>query len=161
MRVDPEQIDQLLHPNFDEAAEKAAQCITKGLPASPGAACGRIYFTAAEAEKAVADGNKAVLVRQETSPEDLAGMVAAEGIMTARGGMTSHAAVVARGMGKCCVAGCSEVIVDEENKVMKVGDLTFGEGDYISLNGTTGSVYAGMIKTVDPEFPGDLGTIMS
>ena len=133
MRVDPEQIDQLLHPNFDEAAEKAAQCITKGLPASPGAACGRIYFTAAEAEKAVADGNKAVLVRQETSPEDLAGMVAAEGIMTARGGMTSHAAVVARGMGKCCVAGCSEVIVDEENKVMKVGDLTFGEGDYISI----------------------------
>ena len=161
MRVDPEQIDQLLHPNFDEAAEKAAQCITKGLPASPGAACGRIYFTAAEAEKAVADGNKAVLVRQETSPEDLAGMVAAEGIMTARGGMTSHAAVVARGMGKCCVAGCSEVIVDEENKVMKVGDLTFGEGDYISLNGTTGSVYAGMIKTVDPEFSGDFGTIMS
>ena len=161
MRVDPEQIDQLLHPNFDEAAEKAARCITKGLPASPGAACGRIYFTAAEAEKAVADGNKAVLVRQETSPEDLAGMVAAEGIMTARGGMTSHAAVVARGMGKCCVAGCSEVIVDEENKVMKVGDLTFGEGDYISLNGTTGSVYAGMIKTVDPEFSGDFGTIMS
>ncbi len=161
MRVDPEQIDQLLHPNFDAEAEKAAQCIAKGLPASPGAACGRIYFTAAEAEKAVADGNKAVLVRQETSPEDLAGMVAAEGIMTARGGMTSHAAVVARGMGKCCVAGCSEVIVDEENKVMKVGDLTFGEGDYISLNGTTGTVYAGMIKTVDPEFSGDFGTIMS
>ncbi len=161
MRVDPGQIDQLLHPNFDAEAEKAAKCITTGLPASPGAACGRIYFTAAEAEKAVADGNKAILVRQETSPEDLAGMVAAEGIMTARGGMTSHAAVVARGMGKCCVAGCSEAIVDEENKVLKVGELTFGEGDYISLNGTTGSVYAGVIKTVEPELSGDFGTIMS
>ena len=115
-RIDPNQIDQLLHPNFDEKAEAEAEVLAKGLPASPGAATGRIYFTASDAEAAVANGEKAILVRQETSPEDLAGMVAAEGILTARGGMTSHAAVVARGMGKCCVAGCSEIAVSESEK---------------------------------------------
>ena len=159
-RIDPAQIDQLLHPTFDAAAEKAANVLTKGLPASPGAATGQIYFDASDAEAAVAAGHKAILVRQETSPEDLAGMVAAEGIMTARGGMTSHAAVVARGMGKCCVAGCSEIIVDEAAKTLTIGETVFGEGDYISLNGSNGSVYQGQIKTVQPEFSGDFGTIM-
>ena len=159
-RIDPAQIDQLLHPTFDTAAEKDACVLTKGLPASPGAATGQIYFDASDAEAAVAAGHKAILVRQETSPEDLAGMVAAEGILTARGGMTSHAAVVARGMGKCCVAGCSEIIVDEAAKTLTIGDAVFGEGEYISLNGSNGSVYQGQIKTVQPEFSGDFGTIM-
>lgn len=161
MRIDPEQVDQLLHPRFDEQSEKAATLLTRGLPASPGAACGKIYFTAAEAVAAVANGERAILVREETSPEDLAGMIAAEGIMTARGGMTSHAAVVARQMGKCCVAGCSEAVVSEADKTFKVGGRTFGEGDFISLNGTIGSVYEGRIATVDPELSGDFGTIMS
>ncbi len=159
-RLEPAQIDQLLHPMFDGAELKKAEKLAKGLPASPGAATGRIYFNAEEAVAAVADGNKAILVRQETSPEDLAGMVAAEGILTARGGMTSHAAVVARGMGKCCVAGCSEIVVREEEKKLIVGDLTLNEGDYISLDGSTGIVYNGKIKTVDPELSGDFGTIM-
>ena len=161
MRIDPEQVDQLLHPRFDEQSEKAATLLTRELPASPGAACGKIYFTAAEAVAAVANGERAILVREETSPEDLAGMIAAEGIMTARGGMTSHAAVVARQMGKCCVAGCSEAVVSEADKTFKVGGRTFGEGDFISLNGTIGSVYEGRIATVDPELSGDFGTIMS
>ena len=160
-RIDPAQIDQLLHPTFDAAAEKNAEVLAKGLPASPGAATGRIYFTASDAEAAVAAGEKAILVRQETSPEDLAGMVAAEGILTARGGMTSHAAVVARGMGKCCVAGCSEIIVDEAGKTLTIKDDRLEEGDYISLNGSAGTVYRGQIKTVQPEFSGDFGTIMS
>ncbi len=160
-RIDPAQIDQLLHPTFDAAAEKNAEVLAKGLPASPGAATGRIYFTASDAEAAVAAGEKAILVRQETSPEDLAGMVAAEGILTARGGMTSHAAVVARGMGKCCVAGCSEIIVDEAGKTLTIKDDRLEEGDYISLNGSAGAVYRGQIKTVQPEFSGDFGTIMS
>lgn len=160
MRVEPSQIDQLLHPTFSVSDLENAKKIAKGLPASPGAACGMIYFNAADAEKAVAEGKKAVLVRQETSPEDLAGMVAAEGILTARGGMTSHAAVVARGMGKCCVAGCSEIAVSEENKTLKIGDVTYKEGDFISLDGSTGVVYEGKIKTQAPELSGDFGTIM-
>ena len=159
-RIEPAQIDQLLHPTFESESLSKAAKIAKGLPASPGAACGMIYFNASDAEKAVAEGKKAVLVRQETSPEDLAGMVAAEGILTARGGMTSHAAVVARGMGKCCVAGCAEITVSEENKTLVVGDKTYKEGDYISLDGTTGTVYEGQIKTVAPELSGDFGTIM-
>ncbi len=160
-RIDPAQIDQLLHPTFDTKAEKTAEVLAKGLPASPGAATGKIYFTASDAEAAVESGEKAILVRQETSPEDLAGMVAAEGILTARGGMTSHAAVVARGMGKCCVAGCSEIIVDESGKTLTIGDDRLEEGDYISLNGSTGTVYRGQIATVQPELSGDFGMIMS
>ena len=160
-RIDPAQIDQLLHPTFDTKAEKTAEVLAKGLPASPGAATGKIYFTASDAEAAVESGEKAILVRQETSPEDLAGMIAAEGILTARGGMTSHAAVVARGMGKCCVAGCSEIIVDESGKTLTIGDDRLEEGDYISLNGSTGTVYRGQIATVQPELSGDFGMIMS
>ncbi|MGC2873623.1 pyruvate, phosphate dikinase [Ihubacter sp. rT4E-8] len=160
-RIDPAQIDQLLHPTFDAKAEKNAEVLAKGLPASPGAATGRIYFTAVDAEAAVAAGEKAILVRQETSPEDLAGMVAAEGILTARGGMTSHAAVVARGMGKCCVAGCSEIIVDEAGKTLTIKDDRLEEGDYISLNGSAGTVYRGQIGTVQPELSGDFGTVMN
>ena len=160
MRIEPGQIDQLLHPMFDARELEAAEKLTKGLPASPGAACGQIYFNAADAEAAVANGEKTILVRLETSPEDLAGMVAAEGILTARGGMTSHAAVVARGMGKCCVSGCSEIKVDEEGKTLGIGDYVFKEGDFISLNGTTGDVIKGEVKTVPPELSGDFGTIM-
>ena len=159
-RIDPMQIDQLLHPTFDAKAEKAADILARGLPASPGAATGRIYFTASDAEAAAAAGEKAILVRQETSPEDLAGMVAAEGILTARGGMTSHAAVVARGMGKCCVAGCSEIVVEEAGKTLTIGTERFHEGDAISLNGSIGTVYRGQIQTVQPEFSGDFATIM-
>ena len=160
MRIEPGQIDQLLHPMFDAEELKAAEKLTKGLPASPGAACGKIYFSAADAEAAVANGDKVILVRLETSPEDLAGMVAAEGILTARGGMTSHAAVVARGMGKCCVSGCSEIKVDEATKTLGIGEYTFKEGDYISLDGTAGEVLKGEVKTVPPELSGDFGTIM-
>ncbi|MBP3816635.1 MAG: pyruvate, phosphate dikinase [Firmicutes bacterium] len=160
MRVEPEQIDQLLHPSFDSDAEKAAKELAKGLPASPGAATGEIYFTAAAAEEAANAGKKVILVREETSPEDLAGMVAAQGILTARGGMTSHAAVVARGMGKCCVAGCAAVLVNEKEKTMKVGDTVYKEGDFISLNGSNGAVYEGQVKTVAPELSGDFAQIM-
>ena len=160
MRIEPGQIDQLLHPMFDARELEEAEKLTKGLPASPGAACGQIYFNAADAEAAVANGAKAILVRLETSPEDLAGMVAAEGILTARGGMTSHAAVVARGMGKCCVSGCSEIKVDEAAKTLAIGEYVFKEGDFISLNGTTGDVIKGEVKTVPPELSGDFGTIM-
>ena len=159
-RLEPAMIDQLLHPKFDEGELKAAQRLTKGLPASPGAATGKIYFNAADAVEAVENGNPAILVRLETSPEDLAGMVAAEGILTARGGMTSHAAVVARGMGKCCVSGCAEIKVEEDAKKLTIGEETFAEGDYISLDGTTGEVLKGQIKTVPPELSGDFGTIM-
>jgi len=161
MRIEPAQIDQLLHPMFDADELAKAEKLTKGLPASPGAATGKIYFNAADAEVAAANGNKAILVRLETSPEDLAGMVAAEGILTARGGMTSHAAVVARGMGKCCVSGCAEIEVDEDNKTLVIGEHVFKEGDYISLDGTTGEVLNGQVKTVPPELSGDFGKIMS
>ena len=159
-RIEPAQIDQLLHPTFDPDAEKNAKDIAKGLPASPGAACGKIYFHAADAVEAANGGEKVVLVRQETSPEDLAGMVVAQGILTARGGMTSHAAVVARGMGKCCVAGCSGISVDEQNLKMTVQGQTYKEGDFISINGSTGVVYEGRIDTVTPELKGDFQTIM-
>lgn len=160
MRIEPAQIDQLLHPMFDDAELKKATQLAKGLPASPGAATGKIYFTAAEAVTASENGEKTILVRLETSPEDLAGMVVAEGILTARGGMTSHAAVVARGMGKCCVAGCSSLNVDEEKKTVEVDGKVFKEGDKISLDGSTGTVYEGEIKTVQPELLGDFATIM-
>ena len=161
MRIEPAQIDQLLHPMFDAEELKEAEKLTKGLPASPGAATGQIYFNASDAEAAVANGAKAILVRLETSPEDLAGMVAAEGILTARGGMTSHAAVVARGMGKCCVSGCAEIKVDEDAKELTIGEYVFKEGDYISLDGTAGDVLKGQIKTVPPELSGDFAEIMS
>ena len=161
MRIEPAQIDQLLHPMFDADELAAAQKLTKGLPASPGAATGKIYFNAADAEAAAANGEKVILVRLETSPEDLAGMVAAEGILTARGGMTSHAAVVARGMGKCCVSGCSEIKVEEDAKKLTIGGEVFTEGDYISLDGTAGEVLKGQVKTVPPELSGDFGKIMA
>ena len=161
MRIEPAQIDQLLHPMFDADELAKAERLTKGLPASPGAAAGKIYFNASDAEAAAANGEKVLLVRLETSPEDLAGMVAAEGILTARGGMTSHAAVVARGMGKCCVSGCSEIKVDEDGKKLTIGEYVFGEGDYLSLNGTSGEVLKGEVKTVPPELSGDFAKIMS
>ena len=159
-RLEPAMIDQLLHPKFDAAELKAAKKLAKGLPASPGAATGKIYFTAADAVAAAENGDPSILVRLETSPEDLAGMVAAEGILTARGGMTSHAAVVARGMGKCCVSGCAKIKVDEEAKTLTIGKLVLNEGDYISLDGTKGDVLQGQVKTVEPELSGDFGTIM-
>jgi len=160
MRVEPEQIDQLLHPVFDTDELKKATAVAKGLPASPGAATGQIYFTADDAADAAEEGKKVILVREETSPEDLAGMAAAEGILTARGGMTSHAAVVARGMGKCCVSGCKDIVVDEAAKTMTVGGKVYKEGDSLSLNGSDGSVYAETIKTLAPELSGDFGQIM-
>lgn len=160
MRLEPAQIDQLLHPTFDEKAMADAEHLTKGLPASPGAASGKIYFTAEESDVAAKNGEKVILVRQETSPEDLAGMIVAEGILTARGGMTSHAAVVARGMGKCCVSGCSEIVINEEKKVMTVDGKNFFEGDYISLDGTAGDVYAGKIKAVAPKLSGNFAQVM-
>ena len=159
-RLEPAQIDQLLHPTFDKQQLEQVVPLTKGLPASPGAACGRIFFSAEDAVEAVEDGMRVILVRQETSPEDLAGMISAQGILTARGGMTSHAAVVARGMGKCCVSGASEIKVDEEKKLLTIGDEVFEEGDFLSLDGTTGNVYDGEIDTVAPELKGDFGTIM-
>ena len=161
-RLEPQQIDQLLHPMFESGELKKAKNVAKGLPASPGAASGHIYFSAEEATEAAANGEKVLLVRAETSPEDLAGMVAAEGILTARGGMTSHAAVVARGMGKCCVAGCSEAKVDEAGKTVTFDSgATYKEGDVISIDGSTGSVYDGAIKTVEPDVSGDFATLMT
>lgn len=160
-RIEPKQLDQLLHPNFDPETMKAATPLAQGLPASPGAATGRVYFNAEDVAKAVADGEKAILVRRETSPEDIEGMIAAEGILTSRGGMTSHAAVVARGMGKCCVAGCEMAKVDEELKLFIIGDVRIAEGDYISLDGSTGKVYKGSIKTVKPELSGNFGILMN
>ncbi|TDT51088.1 pyruvate, phosphate dikinase [Fonticella tunisiensis] len=161
LKVEPKQLDQLLHPTFDQEELKNAKEIAKGLPASPGAAYGRVYFTAEDAKEHKAAGERVILVRTETSPEDIEGMVAAEGILTARGGMTSHAAVVARGMGKCCVAGCGELKIREEEKYMTVGDLRINEGDYISIDGSTGKVYGQKIKTVEPEISGYFGTFMS
>jgi pyruvate,orthophosphate dikinase len=160
MRVDPKSLDQLLHPKFDPDELKKSASIAKGLPASPGAASGKIYFTAEEAVAASLKGEATILVRKETSPEDIEGMNKAKGILTSRGGMTSHAAVVARGMGKCCVAGCESVNVDEKNKTMTVNKEVFNEGDYISLDGSTGSVYKGIIKTVDANISGNFEKLM-
>ena len=162
LKVEPGQLDSLLHPQFEAAALKAAKPVAKGLPASPGAASGAIYFTAADAVEAAEKGIKVVLCRQETSPEDIEGMHVSEGILTARGGMTSHAAVVARGMGTCCVAGCGEVVIDEEKKTITLADGTvMKEGDPISLDGSTGNVYGENIKTVDAQLTGDFGTVMA
>jgi len=159
-RVEPNKLDELLHPVFDKKAIKAARVLAKGLPASPGAATGQIVFFADEAEEWVAQGKKIVLVRIETSPEDLRGMNVAQGILTARGGMTSHAAVVARGMGKCCVSGAGSLVIDYKVRTMTVDGKTFKEGDFISLNGSTGEVYDGKIATIDPELSGDFGKLM-
>lgn len=161
LKVDPKQLDTLLHPNFDKEELKNAKVIAKGLPASPGAACGKIYFTAEDAKKHHEQGEKVILVRLETSPEDIEGMVAAEGILTVRGGMTSHAAVVARGMGTCCVAGCGDIKVNEETNSFEVIGKAYHEGDYISLDGSTGNVYGEAIKTVAPEISGYFGTFMN
>lgn len=160
LRIEPQQLDQLLHPAFDEEALKNATVITKGLPASTGAATGKIYFTPEDVVKAKEAGERAILVRIETSPEDIEGMISSEGILTGRGGMTSHAAVVARGMGKCCVAGAGEIRIDEINKIMKIGNKQFAEGDYISLDGNQGVVYEGEIKTQVPELIGNFGVLM-
>lgn len=160
MRVNPEQIDQLLHPTFKVEGLEKAKKIAKGLPASPGAATGKVYFTSEKVVEITKKGEKAILVRVETSPEDIEGMVNAEGIVTSRGGMTSHAAVVARGMGKCCVAGCGEIKVDEHNKLFKIGDIVIKEGDYISLDGNTGMVYEGIIETQETELIGSFAKIM-
>ena len=160
LRVDPKSLDQLLHPTFDTKAEKAAKQIAKGLPASPGAATGQVYFSADEAEKQVGKGKTVILVRIETSPEDIGGMDVAKGILTSRGGMTSHAAVVARGMGTCCVAGCEEVVINYKTKSFKAGGVTVKEGDWISLNGSLGAVYVGQIKTTEASLTGNFGTIM-
>ncbi|MEW5826900.1 MAG: pyruvate, phosphate dikinase [Candidatus Bipolaricaulota bacterium] len=159
-RVTPEQIDQLLHPTFDPAAEAKAALLTKGLPASPGAASGAVVFSAEAAEAAAAAGKRVILVRIETSPEDIGGMNAAQGILTARGGMTSHAAVVARGMGKCCVAGAGDLSVHYAKGYLTVGRATVKAGEWISLNGTTGAVYKGEIATVEPELAGTFGTLL-
>ncbi len=160
MRCEPQKLDELLHPVFDKDALKKAKVITQGLPASPGAACGQIVFHADDAQEWHANGHKVIMVRIETSPEDLAGMSAAEGILTARGGMTSHAAVVARGMGKCCVSGAGAIQVDYKAKTVKIEGVTYKEGDYISLNGSTGQVYAGEIPTKAAELSGDFKTLM-
>ncbi len=160
MKVEPKQLDQLLHPAFDQAALKAAKALGKGLPASPGAGAGKVYFTAEEAKAAAEAGERVVLVRLETSPEDIEGMAAAEGILTVRGGMTSHAAVVARGMGRCCVSGCEEIKMNEAEKTFTLGGKTFHEGDYISLDGSTGNIYGEDIKTVAPSISGDFATFM-
>ncbi len=162
LKIEPKQLDQLLHPNFDDASLKAAKVIATGLAASPGAATGKLCFTAEDVIKMHEVGEKdLILARLETSPEDIEGMNLAHGILTVRGGMTSHAAVVARGMGTCCVSGCGDIIVDEENKTLKLKDgTTFHEGDYISLDGSTGNVYGEQIKTVEPEISGNFETIM-
>ena len=160
LKVEPKQLDSLLHPQFDAVALKKAKEIAMGLAASPGAACGMVYFTAEEATAAAKSGKKVVLVRLETSPEDIEGMAHAQGILTARGGMTSHAAVVARGMGTCCVAGCGALRVDEGAKTATIGDVVFHEGDWMSIDGSTGKVYAEAIPTVDASVSGDFATLM-
>ncbi len=159
--IDPRNLDTLLHPQFDAKALKAATPLGKGLGASPGAACGKVVFTAEDAEEWGARGEKVVLVRLETSPEDITGMKAAQGILTVRGGMTSHAAVVARGMGTCCVSGCGDIIMDEENKKFTLAGKEFHEGDYISIDGSTGNIYEGEIPTVDASIAGEFGRIMA
>ena len=161
LMIDPRNLDTLLHPQFDAAALKAATPLGKGLGASPGAACGKVVFTAEDAEEWNARGEKVVLVRLETSPEDITGMKASQGILTVRGGMTSHAAVVARGMGTCCVSGCGDIAMDEENKKFTLAGKEFHEGDYISIDGTTGNIYDGAIKTVDATIAGEFGRVMA
>ena len=161
LRMEPQKLDELLHPVFDKAALKRAHVVAKGLPASPGAATGQIVFDAEEAEAWAEKKKKVVLVRIETSPEDLRGMAVAQGILTMRGGMTSHAAVVARGMGKCCVSGAGEIRIDYKEKTLSCGGKTFKEGDWISLNGSTGDVYEGQVPTTEPELDGDFGAIMN
>ena len=161
LMIDPRNLDTLLHPQFDAKALKAATPIGRGLGASPGAACGQIVFTAADAEAWKAKGKKVVLVRLETSPEDITGMKASQGILTVRGGMTSHAAVVARGMGTCCVSGCGDISMDEENKKFTLAGKTFHEGDCISIDGSTGNIYEGIIPTVDAQIAGEFGRIMA
>ncbi|MDO5011436.1 MAG: pyruvate, phosphate dikinase, partial [Intestinibacter bartlettii] len=160
MRVEPNQLDQLLHPKFEDKSLKEATVLAKGLPASPGAASGKIYFTAEDVVEASKDGTETILVRQETSPEDIEGMVSAQGILTARGGMTSHAAVVARGMGKCCVAGCGQIKVSEVAKTIEVGDIVLKEGDYISLDGSTGKVYLGNVNKTNADMTGNFEKLM-
>ena len=160
LRCEPQKLDELLHPVFDKEALKKAKVITQGLPASPGAACGQIVFFADDAEQWHNDGHKVVMVRIETSPEDLAGMASAEGILTARGGMTSHAAVVARGMGKCCVSGAGAINVDYKSRTVEIEGVTYKEGDYLSLNGSTGQVYAGEVPTKAAELSGDFKQLM-
>ncbi len=160
LRCEPQKLDDLLHPVFDKIALSKVKAITQGLPASPGAACGQIVFHADDAQKWHEDGHKVILVRIETSPEDLAGMASAEGILTARGGMTSHAAVVARGMGKCCVSGAGGITVDLKSKTLEIEGVVYKEGDYISLNGSTGQVYAGQIPTTAAELSGDFKELM-
>ena len=159
--IDPRNLDTLLHPQFDPKALKATEPVGKALPASPGAACGKIVFNAEDAKEWAARGEKVVLVRLETSPEDIEGMKAAQGILTVRGGMTSHAAVVARGMGKCCVSGCGEINMDEANKQFTLAGKTYHEGDWLSLDGSTGSIYDGAMPTVDASVGGDFGRIMA
>jgi len=161
LMIDPRNLDTLLHPQFDAKALKASAPIGRGLGASPGAACGQIVFTAEDAEAWKAAGKKVVLVRLETSPEDITGMKASQGILTVRGGMTSHAAVVARGMGTCCVSGCGDINMDEENKQFTLAGKTFHEGDYISIDGSTGNIYDGVIPTVDAQIAGEFGRIMA
>ena len=159
--IDPRNLDTLLHPQFDPKALKATEPVGKALPASPGAACGKIVFNAEDAKEWAARGEKVVLVRLETSPEDIEGMKAAQGILTVRGGMTSHAAVVARGMGKCCVSGCGEINMDEENKKFELAGKTYHEGDFISIDGSTGNIYDGIIPTVDATIGGEFGRVMA
>ncbi len=161
LMIDPRNLDTLLHPQFDVKALKASNPVGKGLGASPGAACGQVVFTAEDAEAWKNAGKKVVLVRLETSPEDITGMKASQGILTVRGGMTSHAAVVARGMGKCCVSGCGEIKMDEENKKFELAGKTYVEGDYISIDGSTGNIYDGIIPTVDATIAGEFGRIMA
>ena len=161
LMIDPRNLDTLLHPTFDPAELKNAKEIGKGLAASPGAASGKVVFTASDAKKMHESGEKVVLVRLETSPEDIEGMKSSEGILTVRGGMTSHAAVVARGMGSCCVSGCSSIVMDEENKVFTLGGYTFHEGDEISIDGSTGKIYKGLINKVDATITGEFGRIMA
>ena len=161
LMIDPRNLDTLLHPQFDSKALKAATPVGKGLGASPGAACGKIVFTADDAEKWAAKGEKVVLVRLETSPEDITGMKVSQGILTVRGGMTSHAAVVARGMGTCCVSGCGDIKMDEENKKFELAGKTYHEGDFISIDGTTGNIYDGIIPTVDASIAGEFGRVMA
>ena len=160
LMIDPRNLDTLLHPQFDAKELKAATPVGKGLGASPGAACGKVVFTAEDAKEQGAKGEKVVLVRLETSPEDIEGMKAAQGILTVRGGMTSHAAVVARGMGTCCVSGCSEIVMDEANKQFTLAGKTYVEGDYISIDGSTGNIYDGIIPTVDATIAGEFGRVM-
>ncbi len=160
LRVDPNQLDQLLHKQLDQVAKTEAEVLAKGLPASPGAAVGEAVFTADRAYELAEEGHKVILIRTETSPEDIEGMNAAQGILTSRGGMTSHAAVVARGMGKCCVAGCGDIVVSEKEKQFTANGKTFKESDWITLDGSTGEIFEGKIPTVDPEVGGDFGTLM-